>query len=315
MGQVSARPLPRNEAGLAADLARRHIERWSRSPGSWLTEEFIDDAYDMPGLDPANDFASYDLDGRYVALSAIIHQPPYSEIEVFKFLDPSLSVEEVSAVGRTIIERTSAAAQVYIDRAGPDVDPLFGFAIWPDEPFKDVARGAGFTYLRSSFTMRRDVSVDEAERPLPQGVRLRPVDVDADAATVTQIMTTFEDHHGDQVFSEGQLRHFMTAPGARPDLSRIADDEQGACAAVLCSLFPDGGRVDILGTLRRARGRGIGTTLLHAAFSALAGAGCTVVRLNVDAENTTGALDIYERAGMTRESEIESWMRPARRPA
>jgi mycothiol synthase len=313
MGQVTARPSPRSEAALTAALARRHTERWSASPGSWLTEVFIDSAYDMPGVDPPNDFTSYDLDGHFVAGSAMLPQEPYSEIRVYTFLEPDLSVEETALVGRAIIERTSAAAQVYADQAGPDVESQLALSIWPDEPFKDIAREAGFSYVRSSFIMRRGVTVDEAEPPLPQGVRVRPVDVDADAAAVAQVLTSFEDHHGDQVFSQDQLRHFMTGPGARPDLSRIAEDEQGPCAAVLCSVLPDGGHVEILGTLRRARGRGIGTSLLHAGFAALAGAGCTVVRLNVDAENTTGALGLYERGGMTRESESEAWMRPIQR--
>ena len=202
------------------------------------------------------------------------------------------------------------SAQPYADRAEASVQPQLAFAIWPSDPFKALAREAGFGYVRSNFVMRRALADTEPVGSIPDGVTLRPIDVDADAADVTRVMTAFEDHHGDQVFSEEQLRHFMTGVGARPDLSGIAFDEQGPVAAILCSVGPDGGRVDILATLRRARGRGIATGLLHTAFRSLAEAGCSIVRLNVDAENTTGALGIYEGAGMTRESELEYWMRP-----
>ena len=182
--------------------------------------------------------------------------------------------------------------------------------VFSGEPMREVASQAGFSYVRSGFVMRRDLSPDETAPPLPEGVRTRPIDPEADTQAVGEVVTAFSDHHGDQVFTEEQMHHFMTGPTARPDLSRLAEDADGPCGFVLCSIGPDGGSVDILATLKRARGRGIGTALLHEAFQALAGAGCTVVRLNVDAENTTGALRIYEGAGMTRESELEQWMRP-----
>jgi ribosomal protein S18 acetylase RimI-like enzyme len=46
------------------------------------------------------------------------------------------------------------------------------------------------------------------------------------------------------------------------------------------------------------RGRGIGEALLRAAFRLFADRGLTHARLNVDAGNATGALRLYERAGM-----------------
>jgi ribosomal protein S18 acetylase RimI-like enzyme len=312
MERLTVRATARNEAAAVADLVRRHNERWSDSPAGWLTAEFIDAVYDMPGMDPVNDIRSIELDGRFVAGLAVMHQEPFSEIIVYTYLDV-LSDEDTTLVARAIIEQAALGAQPYADRAGPDVHPQLVFLNWVGEPFIGLAREAGFGYVRSNFVMRRSVSEAEPTPPVPEGVRLRPIDVEADATAVAEVIAAFEDHHGDQVYSEEQLRHFMLGPGARPDLSRIARDEQGPCAAVLCSIQPDGGNVDILATLRRARGRGIATCLLRTAFKALADEGCTVVRLNVDGENTTGALALYERAGMTRESEHQLWMRPITR--
>ena len=59
----------------------------------------------------------------------------------------------------------------------------------------------------------------------------------------------------------------------------------------------------MLATLRRARGQGLATVLLHAAFAALREDGRAIVRLTVDGENTTGALGLYEKAGMVREAD------------
>ena len=46
------------------------------------------------------------------------------------------------------------------------------------------------------------------------------------------------------------------------------------------------------------RGRGLGTALLRQSFRAFAERGARRVGPSVDAENTTGAVDLYERAGM-----------------
>ena len=53
-----------------------------------------------------------------------------------------------------------------------------------------------------------------------------------------------------------------------------------------------------LAVRRPWRGRGVGLALLLEEFRALASRGVTVVRLDVDAQNATGAVELYERAGM-----------------
>jgi ribosomal protein S18 acetylase RimI-like enzyme len=53
-----------------------------------------------------------------------------------------------------------------------------------------------------------------------------------------------------------------------------------------------------LGVLEAHRHQGIGAVLLRQAFAALAARGQPRALLNVDAENATGAVRVYERAGM-----------------
>jgi ribosomal protein S18 acetylase RimI-like enzyme len=61
---------------------------------------------------------------------------------------------------------------------------------------------------------------------------------------------------------------------------------------------PAFGWVEVLGVGRPWRGRGLGLALLRHAFVEFAARGATRVGLGVDAENTTGAVRLYERAGM-----------------
>jgi GNAT superfamily N-acetyltransferase len=62
-----------------------------------------------------------------------------------------------------------------------------------------------------------------------------------------------------------------------------------------------------LGVLKPARGKGIGTLLLRLAFAEFARIGRDAVGLGVDTENATGALGVYERAGMSRSYAVDGW--------
>jgi ribosomal protein S18 acetylase RimI-like enzyme len=58
------------------------------------------------------------------------------------------------------------------------------------------------------------------------------------------------------------------------------------------------GWIGELGVWPAWRGRGVGAALLARGFEHLASLGLREVRLNVDLENETGALRLYERQGM-----------------
>ena len=77
------------------------------------------------------------------------------------------------------------------------------------------------------------------------------------------------------------------------------DDE---VAGIILSRAPENepglGWVRVLGVLPEHRRRGLGQALLQHAFAEFARRGFTAVGLGVDAENPTGALRVYERAGM-----------------
>lgn len=61
---------------------------------------------------------------------------------------------------------------------------------------------------------------------------------------------------------------------------------------------PGLGWIRILGVLPEYRQRGLGQALLRHTFGEFAGRGLEAVGLGVDAENPTGAVRVYERAGM-----------------
>ncbi len=110
----------------------------------------------------------------------------------------------------------------------------------------------------------------------------------------------FESH----TFEEWRLHH-LEARGADLDLCLLAWDGDALAGYALGFDAPEGGIVGDLAVRRPWRGRGLGAALLEAEFALFAARGRRVVRLDVDAQNATGALRVYERAGMTVERRFD----------
>ena len=92
-------------------------------------------------------------------------------------------------------------------------------------------------------------------------------------------------------------RHF------RPDLSFVVLDGDEVAAYALCHRYPEedelhgytSGWLGQLGTRAPWRGRGLGTSLLRRIVAAMQADGLDRAALNVDSQNATGALALYER--------------------
>jgi ribosomal protein S18 acetylase RimI-like enzyme len=182
------------------------------------------------------------------------------------------------------------------------------------EAFKDVRRAdavalheaAGFRPARWYFDMRRDLRQPLPAMPDLGSLRIEPY-VPAMAEAVRLIHNeAFADHWGSEPLTpEIWGRDFIGDPFFRGDLSFVVLDgveiagysanyvaESDWEATGVCE-----GWVGQLGVRRRWRKRGIATALLVRSMEAFLAANLEAATLGVDAENPTGALNVYERVG------------------
>lgn len=165
----------------------------------------------------------------------------------------------------------------------------------------------GATLIRHFWRMRIDLDPGGVEPPaLPDGVTVRVVRDDEDELREVHriVDTAFRDHFGHESRS---FDDWHTALRKRSHLDFttwwVAEVDGVPAAALLGWRLPDHeqewtGHVGTLGTLREARGRGVGSTLLRVAFAEFAARGLRKVTLGVDAANPTGAVRLYESVGM-----------------
>ena len=84
--------------------------------------------------------------------------------------------------------------------------------------------------------------------------------------------------------------------------------------AALTQDVGDYGYVRQLAVAPSQRGRGVGLALLHESFARHRARALPATALGVDAANPTGALALYERAGMRVVEQFTRWDRPAPHP-
>jgi mycothiol synthase len=153
---------------------------------------------------------------------------------------------------------------------------------------------------RRFFEMAADLRSPSSPSSPPSGIDLRRFRPGLDEGPVYAAdQEAFAEHFlfTPHSFEEWRLRH-LERPGADVALWRLAWDGEELAGFVTAAELDDGGVIGDLAVRRPWRGRGIGRALLGVAFAALRERGQTVVRLYVDERNVTGAVRVYEAAGM-----------------
>ena len=166
-----------------------------------------------------------------------------------------------------------------------------------------LLRGRGYRVVRHSFRMLIDLDDKLATPEWPDGLRVRTFRPDADDVPVYEAQQeAFADgfEFRRQLFTEWRRQCYREP--FDPSLMFVVDD--GAQVAAICLCRPEFGTdrtlgwVSILGVRRPWRRRGLGRALLLHAFGELRSKGKLRVGLGVDGSNPTGAVRLYERAGM-----------------
>jgi mycothiol synthase len=172
-----------------------------------------------------------------------------------------------------------------------------------DPVLRDVVERAGWQPIRYSFQMRIGLGDDLPEPDWPHGLSLRNLRPGEEERVFEAHMDAFADHWD---FHRGPLDEWLSYNvhdhAFDPSLWWLVED--GDEIAALClnqwhfSGDPHFGWIGTLGVLPPWRRRGLATALLRHSFRDFGERGATRVGLGVDGENTTGAMRLYEKAGM-----------------
>jgi mycothiol synthase len=172
----------------------------------------------------------------------------------------------------------------------------------------DESRGAlerrGYRLIRHSFKMQIDFAEPPEPPEWPPGFAVRCYAGEEDTRAVYDChQESFADHWEFRPEPFGSWRRFsVERPDFDPSLWWLAEADGELAGISLNHWHASGDRsfgwIGVLSVRKPWRGRGLGLALLRHSFCDFAARGATRVGLDVDAENTTGAVRLYERAGM-----------------
>jgi ribosomal protein S18 acetylase RimI-like enzyme len=182
------------------------------------------------------------------------------------------------------------------------------------DPGRQLLFARGYRVVRDSYDMVLELAGAEMEPPVwPDGISPRQA-CPGDEPTFHSVQEdSFADHWGHHARSYEEWAHlYGTLRPFDPELWLLAEEGDESVGIAICERGVEGadeetGWIHVVGVRRPWRGRGLGLALLRWSLGALADAGMRRAALSVDAENTTGAVRLYERAGMHVIHRFETW--------
>jgi mycothiol synthase len=172
-----------------------------------------------------------------------------------------------------------------------------------DERAAFLLRGHGFEPIRSFFRMVIDLDAEPEQPAWPEGFVVAALAPGEERELYQVLEDAFLDHWG---HTSRTYEEWLGTRVLEYDLCFLVRAGGEVAAGAQCKReFLGMGWVDVLGTRREYRRRGLGDALLRHAFRELYRQGARRVGLGVDAENPTGATRLYERAGMRAVSQAD----------
>jgi mycothiol synthase len=263
-----------------------------------------------PSVDPARDLRLWDdADGRLVGFGMLWVPLPGGDVVDGRFNACTRPEARGQGLESAMIAWGSAQLQSVGRERGLPAQIYMG-APEQDTQERAMLEAHGFTVARYFFVMRRPLDQPIPEPQFPAGFTLRAMSHDrADVERWVEMYNlSFIDHWGFHPLTLERRLHRMSDPQYRPEQDLVGVAPDGTFAG-FCVCFIDAtdnalrgrkdGWIGVLGTRRGYRKIGLGRAMLLAGLHLLKREGMDTGVLDVDAENPTGALRLYESVGFT----------------
>jgi mycothiol synthase len=193
------------------------------------------------------------------------------------------------------------AIEVKAAEKKPDAG-LIGYTAESDHVLRDLYDKAGYQIIRHSYRMEVDLVDGTPEPQWPEGFTVRTMRSGEEERVYEAAMTSFADtwmfaREPFEIWAHWFLKDAAFDPSLW-FLAESGDELAGISLTRIPPNEPDFGWVRLLGVIPEFRQRGVAQALLRHTFGEYSRRGIRLVGLGVDAQNPTGAVRVYEKAGM-----------------
>jgi mycothiol synthase len=284
MSSVLVRNAREDDVDAAAEVLNEHSRRLYGTADTTPAE--LREDWTAPEVDFPDNVLVAELEGRLVGYADVFPRGESAWLDV-RGTDAMAYDPLLEAIAR----RADALGR----------DNVRGWAPEIDRDLHDAYERAGFRPFRHSFRMEIELGGALPAPDWPEGFTVRPFrEGDERAAWETQ-QDSFADTWGFTHEPFETWAHWFLGEYFQPAHWFFVETGGEVVAIALCrqpESEPGLGWVNILGVRPAYRRRGLAIALLQHVFEHFARLGLKTVGLGVDAENPTGAVRLYERAGM-----------------
>ena len=255
----------------------------------------LEDEWANPLFDPAEDtILAFARDRTLAAFATCWGIEPTDSVEAWINVHPA---HRGAGLATWLVRWAELRSARYLSR--PGTSTLLRPSASSDAG-RTFLEGQGYRHVRTFWHMSRPIDGTERSGSPPAGVTIRPYR-EGDGPVIHRVLeSAFEGHFGFEPMAyDAWEAAGLRAPSTELDLVFVAERGGEAVGAITAGFVEEESWVNELGVREEYRGLGIGRALLRRVFGELATRGRTIVKLNVDGENRSGATRLYEQEGMT----------------
>jgi mycothiol synthase len=272
-------------------------------------------------FDPARDLTVVEVDGQVMGYgwnSWIDTTDGLREYRVSGYIHPRWLRR---GIGSRLLEHLEDRAREMAAEHPTEATSFYG--TWSPEGRagkRALLEGAGYRPVRVFYEMLC-APIDQVDLPpMPAGLEVRPIPTDR--ASLRRLFDAdaeaFKDHWGGFTADDAAFEEWLADPKFDPSLHVVAWEGDEIAGGVINTISEHEnaafhrarGWLDSVFVRRPWRRRGLAQALVARSLVALRERGMSEAMLGVDADNPTGAVGVYERAGFTVAQRSFAYRRP-----
>jgi len=266
-------------------------------------------------FDPAHDLMIVESNGSIVGLCEAHGMQEFGNVTAYSHLVHLLPEWRLPGIRESMLELNEARIREIADtRAGKRKKAFEIYANSEPNDLKVLLEKNGYKPSRYLFAMLRSLTESIPDLPLPKGVEVRPAKPeqyktvwDATAEAMRDETTFTEERWNDEAFAR-----YAKSSNFAPDLWQIAWEGDQVAGGVHNYIDEDEntelkrrwGHTEEIFVRRQWRRKGLAHALIARSFRLLKEKGMDYATLDMEAENPSGALRLYESLGYKKDREF-----------
>jgi ribosomal protein S18 acetylase RimI-like enzyme len=303
--------------GMAAVIDGSKVE--DKVERSTTVDDIANTYEHLTHCDPYKDMLFAEVSGEIISYQRVFWEQELGGTRTYFILNFILPAWRRKGIGTAMLHWGEDRLR-QIAAEHPQDGPRF-FTAWT----ADTARGTvallekeGYAPVRYGYEMKRDLSEPFPEAPLPAGLEIRPLE-ESHLRPIWEAMSeAFRDHWGYVPPTEENFQEWLGEPNFDPSIFKIAWDGSQVAGMVQNYILSEEneeyqrkrGYTEGICVRRPWRKRGLAHALIVESMKMFKAMGMTETALGVDAENTSGALRLYESLGYRQMKKSITYRKP-----